>query len=43
MNKIYNIIIQFCVKHCHTITCTTFDTIIEKDRMQVLKRRLQKM
>lgn len=40
MNSLFNAIIRFCVKHCHTISCTTFDTIIEKDRMGVLKRRL---
>ena len=41
MNTIYNFIIRFCVKHCHTITCTTFDTILAKDRMGVLKRRME--
>lgn len=41
MNTIYNFIIQFCAKHCHTITCSTFDAILEKDRMNVLKRRIQ--
>ena len=40
MNTIYNAIIRFCAKRCHTITCTTFDAIIDKDRMGVLKRRL---
>ena len=43
MNTIYNLIIRFCVKHCHTITCTTFDAILEKDRMNVLKRRCQEV
>lgn len=40
MNFILNAIIRFCVKKCHTITCTTFDTIIAKDRMGTLKKRL---
>lgn len=40
MNTIYNFLIRFMVKRCHTITCTTYDTIIEKDRMGALKRRL---
>ena len=40
MDTIYNAIIRFCAKRCHTITCTTFDTIIDRDRMGVLKRRL---
>lgn len=41
MNNVLNAIIRFCAKKCHTITCTTFDVIIEKDRMGVLKRRLR--
>jgi hypothetical protein len=40
MNTILNAIIRFCVKRCHTITCSTFDEIIAKDRMGTLKRRL---
>lgn len=40
MNALYNSIIRFCVKHCHTITCTTYDAIIKKDRMGTLKRRI---
>ena len=40
INTLFNIIIRFCVKHCHIITCTTFDEIVAKDRMGVLKRRL---
>ena len=42
MNNVLNAIIHFCAKKCHTITCTTFDVIIEKDRMGVLKRRLKR-
>jgi hypothetical protein len=41
MNNILNAIIRFCAKRCHTITCSTFDVIIEKDRMGTLKRRLK--
>lgn len=42
MNNILNAIIRFCIKRCHTISCSTFDVIIEKDRMGTLKRRLEK-
>jgi hypothetical protein len=41
-NKIFNAIIRFCVRHCSSITCSTFDEVIAKDRMGVLRRRLNK-
>ena len=40
MNAILNAIIRFCVKHCHTITCTTFYDIIDKDHSGFLKRHV---
>lgn len=40
MNGIFNYLIRFFVKHCHTITCTTFEAIIVKDRMHYLRRHV---
>lgn len=40
MNTILNAVIRWAVRHCHTITCTTFCAIVEKDRMGYLKRNL---
>jgi hypothetical protein len=40
MNSILNFIVRWAINHCHTITCTTFETIVAKDRMGYLKRNL---